>query len=193
MSAGSTEIAGVERNAAGRFIDFSCSTDWEKSVLRVESYVRGALQGRGESEFFTFDGIKLKISLTKKVQAPSCLSSLFEIENSYILVSRVDNNWLDCTTSQKHTLLSVLVTALQACSDSLDRNIPRNIPPIFFTMSSMESIQGSRALDIIGYQICRRPSSSVVVNYSTVSQSHGTEGGGGHGAQTRGRPLPAVP
>lgn len=66
----------------------------------------------------------------------------------------------------------VLVTALQACSGSLNDENNSKIPPIFLTMVREEDIYSSRALDIMGYQICRRPHSSIIVNYSSHSQNY---------------------
>jgi hypothetical protein len=172
MSTSVAKIVGVERNAASRFVDFSCSTEWEKSVLKIENMIRTlVLRGKdNDCDSLVLQGIKLKISfhcdLTCK---PSYFCSLFDVKNRYILISRAGNDWLDCTTSQKHTLFSVLVTALQSCSDSL--NDDSKVPPIFLTMVKEEDIQSSRTLDIMGYQIFKRLNGSIVVNYSSHSQN----------------------
>ena len=176
MSTTVSEVTGIERNAASRFIDFSCSTDWEKSILRVENFVRSIiLRGRdNDSETFSFLGTKLKISFhctTLKADAHRYFPSLFDIENRYILVSRPGSNWLDCTTSQRHTLFSILVTSLQSCAGSVHDSSSR-VPPIFFTMANDESIQSSRTLDIMGYQICKLPNSSLIVNFSSINQNY---------------------
>ena len=171
-----SDIDGIERNAASRFIDFSCSTVWEKSILKIENFVRAIiLRGKdNDSETFSFLGTKFKISFhcdTLPVDARSYFSSLFDIENRYILVSRPGSNWLDCTTSQKHTLFSILVTSLQSCADFVHDNSGR-VPPIFFTMANDECIHSTRTLDIMGYQICKAPSSSLIVNFSSINQNY---------------------
>ena len=172
MSASAAMNIGVERNAASRFVDFSCSTEWEKSVLKIENMIRTlVLKGKdNDCDSLILQGIKLKISFHCDLSSkPSYFCSLFDIKNRYILISRAGNDWLDCTTSQRHTLFSVLVTALQSCSDSL--NDDSKVPPIFLTMVKEEDIQSSRTLDIMGYQIFKRLNGSIVVNFASHSQN----------------------
>jgi hypothetical protein len=167
------EKVEVERNAASRFVDFSCSTEWEKSVLKIENLIRAfVLKGKdNDSEIFRLMGMKLRISFhSNDIDTPDYLPSLFEIQNKYILISRAGNDWLDCTTSQRHTMFSVLVTALQ--SSLSGANCEKQTPPIFLTMVREEDIKFSRTLDIIGYQIYRRLNSSTVVNFDSHSQNY---------------------
>ena len=167
------EKVEVERNAASRFVDFSCSTEWEKSVLKIENLIRAfVLKGKdNDSEVIRLMGMKLRITFhSNDSYTADYLPSLFEISNRYILISRAGNDWLDCTTSQRHTMLSVLVTALQSSLSGLDSE--RQPPPIILTMSREEDIKVSRTLDIIGYQIFRRLNSSTVVNFDSHSQNY---------------------
>jgi hypothetical protein len=166
---------GVERNAASRFVDYSCATEWEKFLLSVESDIR-SLVVNGVSDVnktHSFSGTKVKISLRcgeTTDETKTLISSLFNSEDRYILVSRTGKNWLDCTTSAKHTLFSALITAAQSCSGSLG---VEQIPPIFFTTSGEKKFdQNSRKLDIMGYQICKRLNSSIVVNFSSIHKSY---------------------
>ena len=175
MSSGATQFPGVERNAASRFVDYSCSTEWEKSVLRIENHIRTmVLNDRGTgSEAIEVSGIKFKISFHNRTNDKSeYFPSLFDIENRYILMSRAGNDWLDCTSSQKHNLFSTLVTALQTFSESVNYESKRTVPPIFLTMVKEEDIKDSRCLDILGYQIFKRRSASIIINYSSHSQNY---------------------
>ena len=175
--------SGVEKNAAGRFVDFTCSTDWEKAVLHVENFIRSVMRRKknNNSELLKFGGTKLKISHHSNIPVgdrTSRFPSLFDIDSSYIIVSRPGNNWLDCTTSQRHTLFSVLVTALQSCSESVNDGISSSgssnrVPPIFFTMANEDAIlQCSRVLDIMGYQIYKTDNGSIIVNYKSINQNN---------------------
>jgi hypothetical protein len=173
MNVTDAEKVEVERNAASRFVDFSCSTEWEKSVLKIENFIRAfVLKGKdNDSEIFRLMGMKLRITFhSNDIDTPDYLPSLFEIQNKYILISRAGNDWLDCTTSQRHTMFSVLVTALQ--SSLSGANCEKQTPPVFLTMVREEDIKFSRTLDIIGYQIYRRLNSSTVVNFASHSQNY---------------------
>ena len=173
MNVTDAEKVEVERNAASRFVDFSCSTEWEKSVLKIENLIRAfVLRGKdNDTEIFRLMGMKLRITFhSNDIDNPDYLPSLFEIQNKYILISRAGNDWLDCTTSQRHTMFSVLVTALQ--SSLRGANCEKQTPPIFLTMVREEDIKASRTLDIIGYQIYRRLNSSTVVNFDSHSQNY---------------------
>lgn len=167
----STEIGRHERSSSSRFIDYSCSTDWEKRVLKIENFIRAlVLKGKhNDYEIFSVSDMKLKISLhcNAPTNTSSYFSHLFDIEGRYILVSRPGNNWLDCTTSMKHSLFSALITAIQSCT--LTVNSDNRVPPIFLTMSNETDIKEFKIIDVMGYQIFNRPNSSIVVNYSTIS------------------------
>lgn len=163
-----TEI-GRDESSSSRFIDYSCSTDWEKNVLKIENFVRTlVLKGKdNDSEIFSVSDMRLMISLHCNKLARSTgsyISHMFNIEDRYILVSRPGNNWLDCTTSFRHSLFSALVTSIQSCAI----NSHGTVPPIFLTMSNEENIRESKIFDVMGYQIFKRPKSSIVVNYSTI-------------------------
>jgi hypothetical protein len=169
-----TEIGRYE-SSSSRFIDYSCSTDWEKNVLKIENFIRTlVLKGKdNDSEIFSVSDMKLKISLHCNGLANSTgsyLSHMFDIEDRYILVSRPGNNWLDCTSSIRHSLFSALVTSIQSCSSAININskVPSSVPPMFLTMSNEENIRESKIFDVMGYQIFKRPKSSIVVNYSTI-------------------------
>ena len=143
------------------------------AVLKIENLIRAfVLKGKdNESEVIRLMGMKLRITFhSNGSYTADYLPSLFEISNRYILISRAGNDWLDCTTSQRHTMFSVLVTALQSSLSGLNRE--RQPPPIILTMSREEDIKVSRTPDIIGYQIFRRLNSSTVVNFDSHSQNY---------------------
>jgi hypothetical protein len=169
-----TEI-GRNESSSSRFIDYSCSTDWEKNVLKIENLIRALLLKNKDnaSEIFSILDMKLKISLHCNgltTSTGSYLSHLFDIDDRCILVSRPGNSWLDCTSSVRQSLFSALVTSIQSYSVAINSHskVFSSVPPIFLTMSNEENIRDSKIYDVMGYQIFKRPNSSIVVNYSTI-------------------------
>lgn len=157
----------VEINPFGRFIDFSLSTNFEKSVLNCENLMKKLFirNKNNDSESHTYLDTKLKICLHCEDSEINeiYLSSLFDVEEKYLLVSRPGNNWLDCTTSVKYSLYSSLVTALHTLGDECSTY------PMFFMVSNEYDIS-LRTVNIFGYQIYRQPFRSIIVNYSSIQR-----------------------
>ena len=184
----------AERNAASRFVDFSCVTPFEQLILALENAFKGVREDGQERHVSTYLSIDMCISIgdTRSLSSAKSLrvryaghtiSHLFGYEGSFILISRLNNSWLlDGTATIKHTLFGAIITALHNCTmlnpTNQDAN---NFLPIFMTLLSEQALTtSSRSSDWQGYQIVTFPSttrsnlSKSYDNSTTGSSTHGS-------------------
>ena len=185
----------AERNAASRFVDFSCVTPFEILILALENAFKGVRNDGQERHVSTYLSVDMCISMgntnslgtahsVRVRHAGHTISHLFGYEGSFILVSRLNNSWLDGTATIKHTLFGAIITALHNCANlnptlTIDnnQNNNNNFPPIFMTFLSEEGLAtSSRCSDWQGYQISNpyTHSTSSSTARSTLSQSYHT-------------------
>ena len=195
----------AERNAASRFVDFSCVTPFEHLILALENGIKGVRDDGQERHISTYLSVDMCISMGNTTSlattnslrarhAGNSISHLFGYKGSFILVSRLNNSWLDGTATIKHTMFGAVITALHNCAKrspsvtmNNDQEDNNNFPPIFVTFLSEEALATSlRCSDWQGYQIVnlytpptssstarsnRRHGSTLVTKYSSKHQN----------------------